>query len=182
MPGAVAEHRLFVEGVDRDLVEVVAAGAVELGEVLLRIARELDVGAGELVPGAPADGDHGDDREQGRGQARCLSAPSGCARSPPPGPLSPPSRRSSQRSAGEEEQREGDAGEQDQQHGDALVDRRLGRRGCRRGCRAPARRAPPAARRARRSPASRAARAGPGRGRSGSRRRPRRRAGHRASR
>ena len=34
--GAVAEQRLFLEGVDRDPAEVVAAGAGELGEVLLR--------------------------------------------------------------------------------------------------------------------------------------------------
>ena len=40
-------------------------------------------------------------------------------------PVSLPSRCSSQRRSGEEQQREGDPGEQDQQYGDALVDRRL---------------------------------------------------------
>ena len=85
---------------------------------------ELDVGAGELVPGAAADRDRGADRQQRRRQRDPLST-RGLRETASARPVSAPSRRSTRRSAGEEQQREGDAGEQDQQHRDALVDRGL---------------------------------------------------------
>ena len=95
----MAEDRLFAEGFDRHLVELVAPGAGEIGEVLLRILGELDVGAGELVPGAPADRDHGGDAPAGRLSARPLSSTFGLRETATARPLSRPSRRSSQRSA-----------------------------------------------------------------------------------
>ena len=55
-------------------------------EVLLGLARELDVGAGELVPGAAADRDRGADRHQrAPTTATPLQQRPGCARAPPRG-------------------------------------------------------------------------------------------------
>ena len=68
--GAVAEQRLFFEGVDRDPPEVVAAGAGEVGEMLGGVGGELEVGARELVPGAAAEDDRGDDRDDAERRAR----------------------------------------------------------------------------------------------------------------
>ena len=65
-PGSVAQNRLFVEGFDRHFVELVTPSAREVGEVGLRIAGELDVGTGELMPGAPADRGYDRDDAQGR--------------------------------------------------------------------------------------------------------------------
>jgi hypothetical protein len=69
-PGPVAEDGLLAEGVDRHPPEVVTARSGEIGEVLLGIVGELDVGVGELVPGATADGRHRDDRDHGAAQGQ----------------------------------------------------------------------------------------------------------------
>ena len=123
--GAVADDRLFAEGVDRDPPEFVAAGAGEVGEVRLGLVGELDVGAGELVPGAAAD--RGYDRDRRPAAAASGDPPQHLRvagdRNCPPGQPALAALQPAQ--SGEEQQREHGAGEQDQQHGDALVDRRL---------------------------------------------------------
>ncbi len=84
-PGAVAEDRLFVEGVDRDLVELVATGAGEIGEVL-----PADCW-GTGCRGWRTDARRGRRPRRRRRspaeprQARSLSGRSGCGRSPPLG-------------------------------------------------------------------------------------------------
>ena len=167
----MAEQRLFAEGVDRDPPEVVAAGAGELAEVLLRAGwgtamSELENWSQARPPtaiAAPIASSAADQRDSLRaapGSAR--------ARTRLPGQLPAPALEPPQ--AGEEQQGQGDPGEQDQQHRHALVDGRLVGEVV--GEAAPRlhgehrrqrRRAP-------RSPASPAARAGRGRGRAGSRR------------
>ena len=119
----MADERLFGEGVDRDAEEVVAAGAGELGEVLLGLVGELEVGAGELVPGAPADRDAAATRDRGDAAAIRLST-AGLRDSPAPGPSASP-RAARSGAAPRRGAARGDPGEQDQQHRDALVDRRL---------------------------------------------------------
>ena len=78
-------------------------GAGEVAEALLGFVRELQVGAGELVPGAAADGDRRRRSRPAPHRPRPASAPSGRGRAPPRARPGRPARRSSRRSAGEQQ-------------------------------------------------------------------------------
>ena len=106
---------------------------------------ELQVGAGELVPGAAADRDRDADRDDRHGdrqpfQQRRVAGE--LDRAPGQRPLAA---RSSRRRPAKSASARAVPGEQDQQHRRRPGRRPPGWRGCRRGCGAPAPRAPPAA-------------------------------------
>ncbi len=123
-PSAVPEERLFAEGVDRDPPEVMPAGARKVGEVLLRLIGELDVGGGELAPGTSSDRDRRHDRAGSRDHRQALE------KSPVARELERPS--SQLPFAGlepaqtdEEQERQRDSHQEDEHHRRALVDRGL---------------------------------------------------------
>ena len=108
--GAVAEDRLFARRRRSRPARSRGGRRRRAGEKCCSgLVRELDVGAGELVPGAAADRDRDPDRDHRDGRARRPAARAGLRESSTARPVSRPPRRSGPAQRGEEQQRERDA-------------------------------------------------------------------------